>query len=194
MLYDDILLGYITGLLTADGHLPQAKNSIRHKFSCKDEEHMSFVYSNLVNEKVSFKTPVRRPTIRVFSPSLKSLKKYLKEIVGLDNNKTYTCDIDLSRFNEAWVKSFLAGYLDGDGHVYVTNKRYNCRIGFVTSSNLINNIQNYLGYGLIHNQDTYKVLHFTGTKAYELATYLLGCQYQMPRKAQRLSKIIDMYE
>lgn len=193
VLQDDEFSGYLAGLWGADGCLSSTDGRIAHKFHKKDSEYLTDVYSNLVNESVCFDKSTSSSNIVSFRATLPTFRSYLEQ-VGITPQKTYTLNIDFERFPEPWIKGFLSGYLDGDGWVYTHPKRYEQRIGFVSSGNILSNIQSFLGYGKLYDRGTYSQLLFSSRYANTLAKYLEYNKYQFPRKKKKLSMLLETFK
>ena len=70
-------------------------------------------------------------TIRMYGGLLHAL---VDQYIGGDNAKTKGLKVRCWQHSNTWLKSLLAGYLDGDGHWDESNKRW--RLGFTRNYNL----------------------------------------------------------
>jgi hypothetical protein len=190
-LRDPEVSGYLAGIWAADGHLNYKSNQMSHKFHVKDSDYLKQIYSLIINEEVSFYKDTKENMV-VFRGTIPSLRTYLQNL-GITPKKTHTLSVNLLNKPHIWVKSFISGYLDGDGWVYLHQKRYEQKIGFVSSGKILYNIQEFLGYGSIYKKLSYSQLVFPSKHASKLANYLKDNKYQFPRKKEKLNTIIDSF-
>lgn len=184
--------GYIAGLWAADGHLHYDSGRVSHKFNKKDEKYLKYIYSILVNERPELRPESSNSNMVTFRATLPSFREYL-ESIGITSQKTYTLSVDFSKQSDLWSRHFISGYLDGDGWVYTPEKRYNQKIGFVSSGKILFDIQNFLGYGKLYSRNSYHTLIFCSKQSLKLSKYLENNKYQFPRKKDNIKKIISSF-
>ena len=146
------ILYYIIGLIVTDGNI--SKNNKKLTISLTDKDVIYALSQYVINAK--------RRKIYSQQPKLKNASKAYTLInanpntmqklneIGIMSQKTYT--LKMPKIDERYVYDFLRGVFDGDGCVYISNKRYGgyysiaIASGSTDFSNDLMNLLTQLGY------------------------------------------------
>jgi hypothetical protein len=142
---------YLIGLMATDGHIdyPDSPTKLKVyygiiKLDHKDEELLKSL-CDYFGGKLYYENNGRTVCYRIFNPNF---IKYLINVVGFTNNKTYNLNIEswFSTLSDEFKKAFILGCFDGDGSLRISpNRKYSLLSCYVCSASLqfLKTIQNY---------------------------------------------------
>lgn len=150
---------YWLGFIYADGYVRTGINNrwgqLKIKLSTKDRDHLE-VFKKCIDSHYEIKDNIEKfkkdgreyishsSTLNVYN--LKMVKDLMS--IGCVNNKTFKIRMPIIR--EELYRHFIRGYFDGDGCIYVVKNRPNSfKVTICSNIEFIQDIFNYLGYGII---------------------------------------------
>lgn len=125
------LNSYWAGFIAADGNISSKGNTLKIALSAKDTEHLEKL-SSLLSENYSLKEEERSLNDKIyktisFGLSSKQWKDDLKENWNITPAKSLT--LEFPEFDSLEnKKSFICGYIDGDGSMCVSNNKFTLQI------------------------------------------------------------------
>jgi len=120
---------YLLGLICTDGHIawPGCTKSVK-VYMCIIELNKKdkLLLINIQKEFGGNLTECKKSNSWRWSIHNKIFIEYLRDIVGLTNNKSHTLDIEkwFNTLDEDNKKHFIRGVIDGDGCIHKTNQDY----------------------------------------------------------------------
>ena len=178
---------YWAGILAADGNI--SNNRVRLYLHQKDCQHIQNFISALES---NYKLYTYRTACGVEMSSSQMVTN-LYTVYNITPKKSLTL-LPPNLTNEDHIRSFIRGYMDGDGCISVQQKR--CYVGFCGTQNMMkwikNSIQKYvLGTGdiSIHPNHNIFEIKFTGFQCVAILNWL----YKDTDSQQRLARKYDMF-
>jgi len=132
---DSEIKAYLLGFFAADGHVRKLKDinsfSLSINIHHKDSEILNLFNKYIANNKLKFYSNKNQLNINIASKQigLDLLK------LGYNNRKTYTCK-SLPKIPKKWMRHFIRGYFDGDGHISLYKYSIKCRTYYTKQFNI----------------------------------------------------------
>lgn len=191
--FKEIELGYLCGLIAADGCLSYNSKVISIELQVRDKAVLDWMLTKVSTE--NFLLPAARqrkigvPTVKL-SRTLPKLYDYLMDM-GITPRKSLTLDVSLEGKSDEFKWYFLRGLIDGDGCVQVLRTLADCSIRVISGSPLfIRQLQSIFG-GTITKSGTVEMLQFKGALAKQLAFKLPIDSWTMERKTLKIQELIS---
>lgn len=162
---------YWLGFLYADGSVNKNTNTLRINLSSVDEEHLIKFKNFLGATNTTIKRNDKIEQGKVYEISYFSISDQIliNDLIdkGCTPNKTYS----LSFPNEDIVPKklifhFIRGFFDGDGSIYLDEKRNRICLNFTGTADMLNEIKHIIGKDnlKLENKEQFFVLHIDGNK------------------------------
>jgi hypothetical protein len=152
-------MAYCLGFISADGHVWDKRPYITIAIHKKDIQILDFI-KNYISPESKIRHYTKKDMIQICIHS----KKIHKRLVSLGINNKKTLNIKMPKMSKKYIPDFIRGYFDGDGCIWRTkNQNYYYSNIISMSINIIQDINNYLGFGRIRQKKTSK-----GKSYYEL--------------------------
>jgi len=181
---------YLVGLICADGHInwPGCTPGVKH-YACTISLHNND-QQLLKNIKNKFGGKICNNTcgtVKKWYINSKQFIEYLKNEVGLTNNKSLTLDISkwYKGLDEEYKHCFIRGVVDGDGSIYCDGQGI-WRFAIITGSKLFSDIlkEYFKQYNMKYRE------HLAPTSKNTMYTVQLNGKYSIPA----LHKIYNITE
>ena len=162
---------YWLGFLYADGSIDKDIEILRINLSTKDEAQLLKVKYFLKATNTQIKHNDKKEKDKVYPISYFSIsdKKLCQDLVkkGCIPNKTYKLlfpSSDIVPTN--LLHHFIRGFFDGDGSIYIDEKRNRLCLNFTGTVEMLNGIKQFLHKEnlQLENKDKFAVLHINGNK------------------------------
>lgn len=186
-------MAYCLGFISADGHVWEKKPYLSIGLASTDRDILTYI-----RDQISPMTPVREnPKHNAVQIMIKSrkilddLKKY-----NVTHDKTFNLKIDFDIPEDFWG-DYLRGYFDGDGSIWVANKKYSTPVyaGSIVgaSKEILDNICDRLKFGNVRS--THNGKYFSLGFAHKQLFLLKDIIYKDPSKVvmhRKYDKFCDM--
>lgn len=201
-IYDDKTLGYLAGLIAADGSMRQDGFSISITLQKADISSIqAFVQLTTLNHESipiyiyeNYRYGKRCQDQATSVLPLPLLYNHLMEM-NITPRKTYTLDPKLDDKSDEFLWYFLRGVIDGDGHIKVRKLLGSSQIQITSASRLfMNTLQRVYGGtvgGGTEHRSCYDLV-FSGKYAKVIAEKLPKEELFMPRKTKKLNDLIAL--
>ena len=189
--YSDSELGYICGLVSADGCL-MGNSTISLQLQEDDRTSVEWLAEKSTGNKkaVTYEAPrsIKHKALIRFRRRLPKLYQYCLDM-GITPRKSLTLDVNLDNKSDEFKWYFLRGAIDGDGCVYVGKRVCESSIRLCSASDVyLLHLQTIFGGTLSRSQSTY-MLQFKGAQAIQLSKFLPVDSYHMSRKTNKIKEI-----
>lgn len=158
---------YWLGFIYADGYINKRNNNLKIVLAAQDREHLKKIENILPNPSIY----IRKDKKNIgYSWGSTYLMNRLNEL-GVFNKKSL--DLKFPKMlSEEFYKSFILGYFDGDGTIYLVEKYFRCGFGMCGTKEFLSEVQkiilqytgvelNIYAHGIIFNlttKDRYKII------------------------------------
>lgn len=187
--------GYLCGLLATDGNLHSKRKLITVSLQKQDKATVEWVASMLSTNKTIKQTKNEQWIFYGFN---EPVYDYCMSM-GITPAKSLTLNPNFVGKSEEFMWYFLRGAIDGDGWVSVISRKNSLKpkgiIGLCSGSiSFILSIQTIFGGKVYTNKrkNSMYYLHFAGTMAQTLATYLPKEGFTMERKTKKMIEILEL--